>query len=153
METISFYRNHYEIIFKIEFDNEYRNQKVLDIDFGPIFLIEPKYFPIKNDKDSIWTKYPKFPIMLEKFLENCIQSGGGLVFDNENKNNNVSCVFRFVTILPYSTIEVSFKGVGSPLNNIPLNVTPYIKKLKEEWNEQLPYKPIEWKKWKPLILK
>ena len=55
--------------------------------------------------------------------------------------------------MEYNTDEITFLGVGSALNDIPVNIKPYVNKLKKEWNEKLPYRPLEWKKWKPFVLK
>ena len=153
MDEIIFFRNHYEMIFKIEFDNKYNNQKILDIDFGTIYKIEPKYYPKENNSDSVWTKQPYFPILLDNFMENCVKSGGGLLYSTNKINENIKCVFRFTAILSYKTDEITFLGVGSALNDIPVNIKPYVNKLKKEWNEKLPYRPLEWKKWKPFVLK
>ena len=116
MEEVIFFRNHYEMVFSFQFDNHYKQQKILDIDFGPVFLIEPKYYPNPETGDSIWTKQPIYPILLDNFMENCVKCGGGILFKDNKIDNYASCVFRFVVSLSYETKEILFKGVGSPLN-------------------------------------
>ena len=153
MEEVIFFRNHYEMVFNFQFDNQYKQQKILDIDFGPVFFIEPKYYPNPETGDSIWTKQPIYPILLDNFMENCVKCGGGILFKDNKIDNYASCVFRFVVSLSYETKEVLFKGVGSPLNDVPLNIKPYLNKLKKEWFEKLPYRPLEWKTWKPMVLR
>ena len=153
IETIYFYRNHYEMVFSIQFDSKYKNQKILNIDFGPTAIIEPKYFPNIAINDSIWTKKPTYPILLENFMEDCVKCGGGILFPDNKKNYESSCVFRFIILLPYTTKEILFKGVGSPLDDVPINIKPYLNKLKKDWFEKLPYRPLEWKMWKPIVLK
>ena len=56
LERISFYRNHYEIILSYHFENIFKNQKILEIDLGPFYIIEPKYYPYSDKEDSVWTK-------------------------------------------------------------------------------------------------
>jgi len=153
MEKIIFYRNHYEMVFNYQFDSRYKNQKILDIDLGPISIIEPKYYPYSDKEDSIWTKKPNYPIMLDNFMENCVKCGGGILFGNNKVDNSIGCVFRFMVSLSYDTDEILFKGVGSPLDDVPLNIKPYLNKLKKDWFEKLPYRPIEWKTWKPIVLR
>ena len=153
MEKIIFYRNHYEMVFNYQFDSRYKNQKILDIDLGPISIIEPKYYPYSDKEDSIWTKKPDYPIMLDNFMENCVNCGGGILFGNNKVDNSIACVFRFMVSLSYDTDEILFKGVGSPLDDVPLNIKPYLNKLKKDWFEKLPYRPIEWKTWKPIVLR
>ena len=153
MEKIIFYRNHYEMVFNYQFDSHYKNQKILDIDLGPISIIEPKYYPYSDKEDSIWTKKPNYPIMLDNFMENCVKCGGGILFGNNKVDNSIACVFRFMVSLSYDTDEILFKGVGSPLDDVPLNIKPYLNKLKKDWFEKLPYRPIEWKTWKPIVLR
>ena len=153
MEKIIFYRNHYEMVFNYQFDSQYKKQKILDIDLGPISIIEPKYYPYSDKEDSIWTKKPKYPIMLDNFMENCVKCGGGILFGNNKVDNSIACVFRFMVSLSYDTDEILFKGVGSPLDDVPLNIKPYLNKLKKDWFEKLPYRPIEWKTWKPIVLR
>ena len=153
IETIYFYRNHYEMVFSIQFDSKYKNQKILNIDFGPTAIIEPKYFPNIAINDSIWTKKPTYPILLENFMEDCVKCGGGILFPDNKKNYESSCVFRFIILLPYTTKEILFKGVGSPLDDVPINIKPYLNKLKKDWFEKLPYRPLEWKMWKPIVLR
>ena len=153
MEKIIFYRNHYEMVFNYQFDSRYKNQKILDIDLGPISIIEPKYYPYSDKEDSIWTKKPNYPIMLDNFMENCVKCGGGILFGNNKVDNSIACVFRFMVSLSYDTDEILFKGVGSPLDDVPLNIKPYLNKLKKDWFEKLPYRPIEWKTWKPIVLR
>jgi hypothetical protein len=153
MEKIIFYRNHYEMVFNYQFDSRYKNQKILDIDLGPISIIEPKYYPYFDKEDSIWTKKPNYPIMLDNFMENCVKCGGGILFGNNKVDNSIACVFRFMVSLSYDTDEILFKGVGSPLDDVPLNIKPYLNKLKKDWFEKLPYRPIEWKTWKPIVLR
>ena len=153
MEKIIFYRNHYEMVFNYQFDSRYKNQKILDIDLGPISIIEPKYYPYSDKEDSIWTKKPDYPIMLDNFMENCVKCGGGILFGNNKVDNSIACVFRFMVSLSYDTDEILFKGVGSPLDDVPLNIKPYLNKLKKDWFEKLPYRPIEWKTWKPIVLR
>ena len=151
-EKITFYRNHYEMTFNYSFDEEYKEQKILDVDFGPVNIIEPKYYIYQRGNDSIWTKRPKYPILMDDFMENCVKCGGGFVINESEKDKSTKCVFRFAVSLPYQTKLVYFNGVGNPINDVPLNVKPYINKLKQEWMEKLPYRPIEWKKWKPVVL-
>tara|TARA_B110000263_G_scaffold40346_1_gene32067 strand:- start:3839 stop:4264 length:426 start_codon:yes stop_codon:yes gene_type:complete len=139
--------------FSFKFDNRFKQQKILDVDFGPVFIIEPKYYPNAETGDSLWTKLPLYPIMLDNFMENCVKCGGGILFDNNKVDNHASCVFRYVLFLPYNTKEITFKGIGSPLNDVPLNIKPYLNKLKKEWAEKLPYRPLEWKTWKPIVLR
>jgi len=115
-------------------------------------IIESKYFPHSNNDDSLWTKQPNYPILLEDFMEDCIKCGGGILFPDEKSKNELLCVFRFIVSLPYTTKEILFKGVGSPLDEVPINIKPYINKLKKEWSEKLPYRPMEWRKWKPIVL-
>ena len=153
MEKIIFYRNHYEMVFNYQFDSRYKNQKILDIDLGPISIIEPKYYPYSDKEDSIWTKKPNYPIMLDNFMENCVKCGGGILFGNNKVDNSIACVFRFMVSLSYDTDEILFKGVGSPLDDVPLNIKPYQNKLKKDRFEKLPYRPIEWKTWKPIVLR
>ena len=153
MEKIIFYRNHYEMVFNYQFNSLYKNQKILDIDLGPISIIEPKYYPYSDKEDSIWTKKPNYPIMLDNFMENCVKCGGGILFGNNKVDNSIGCVFRFMVSLSYDTDEILFKGVGSPLDDVPLNIKPYLNKLKKDWFEKLPYRPIEWKTWKPIVLR
>jgi hypothetical protein len=153
MEKIIFYRNHYEMVFNYQLDSRYKNQKILDIDLGPISIIEPKYYPYSDKEDSIWTKKPNYPIMLDNFMENCVKCGGGILFGNNKIDNSIACVFRFMVSLSYDTDEILFKGVGSPLDDVPLNIKPYLNKLKKDWFEKLPYRPIEWKTWKPIVLR
>ena len=141
------------MVFNYQFDSRYKNQKILDIDLGPISIIEPKYYPYSEKEDSIWTKKPNYPIMLDNFMENCVKCGGGILFGNNITDDSVSCVFRFMVSLSYDTEEILFKGVGSPLDDVPLNIKPYLNKLKKDWFEKLPYRPIEWKRWKPIILR
>ena len=152
MEKINFFRNHYEMIFNFQFSNIYNNQKILSADFGSNMIIESKYFPHSNNNDSLWTKQPNYPILLEDFMEDCIKCGGGILFPDEKSKNELLCVFRFIVSLPYTTKEILFKGVGSPLDEVPINIKPYINKLKKEWSEKLPYRPMEWRKWKPIVL-
>ena len=152
MEKINFFRNHYEMIFNFQFSNIYNNQKILNADFGSNVIIESKYFPHSNNDDSLWTKQPNYPILLEDFMEDCIKCGGGILFPDEKSKNELLCVFRFIVSLPYNTKEILFKGVGSPLDEVPINIKPYINKLKKEWSEKLPYRPMEWRKWKPIVL-
>ena len=153
LEEIIFFRNHYEMEFSFKFDNRFKQQKILDVDFGPVFIIEPKYYPNAETGDSLWTKLPLYPIMLDNFMENCVKCGGGILFDNNKVDNHASCVFRYVLFLPYNTKEITFKGIGSPLNDVPLNIKPYLNQLKKEWAEKLPYRPLEWKTWKPIVLR
>ena len=153
MERINFYRNHYEMIFNFQFDSKYKNQKILNIDLGPTVIIEPKYFPNNETSDSIWTKQPHYPILLENFMEDCVKCGGGVLFVNSKSNDDLACVFRFMVSLPYETKEILFKGVGSPLDDVPINIKPYLNKLKKDWFEKLPYRPLEWKMWKPIVLR
>jgi len=153
MERINFYRNHYEMIFNFQFDSKYKNQKILNIDLGPTFIMEPKYFPNTEKNDSIWTKQPSYPVLLENFMEDCVKCGGGILFENSVSNDDLACVFRFMVSLPYDTKEILFKGVGSPLDDVPINIKPYINKLKKDWFEKLPYRPLEWKMWKPIVLR
>ena len=153
MERINFYRNHYEIIFNFQFESKYNNQKILNIDLGPAVIMEPKYFPNIEKNDSIWTKQPSYPILLENFMEDCVKCGGGILFENSESNDSLSCVFRFMVSLPYDTKEILFKGVGSPLDDVPINIKPYLNKLKKDWFEKLPYRPLEWKMWKPIVLR
>ena len=67
--------------------------------------------------------------------------------------NSIACVVRFMVSLSYDTEEILFKGVGSPLDDVPLNIKPYLNKLKKDWFEKLPYRPIECKTWKPIVLR
>ena len=152
-EKIIFYRNHYEMTFNYSFDENYKNQKILDVDFGPIKIIEPKYYKYSDRADSIWTKSPNYPILLDNFLENCVSCGGGIILAQYSETKSPVCVFRFNVSLPYETKLIYFKGVGSPIDDVPLNIKPYINKLKKEWFEKLPYRPLEWKNWRPIILK
>ena len=152
-EKIIFFRNHYEMTFNYSFDESYKNQKILNVDFGPINIIEPKYYKYTDRPDSIWTKSPSYPIMLDNFLENCVSCGGGIILPEYSETKSSICVFRFNISLPYETRLVYFKGVGSPINDIPLNIKPYINKLKKEWFEKLPYRPLDWKNWRPMVLK
>ena len=85
-------------------------------------------------------------------MENCVNCGGGIEMNELNKRKNTKCVFRFAVSLPYRTKLIYFRGVGSPIDDVPLNIKPYINKLKQEWMEKLPYRPLEWKKWKPIVL-
>ena len=153
MERINFYRNHYEMIFNFQFESKYNNQKILNIELGPAVIMEPKYFPDIEKNDSIWTKQPSYPILIENFMEDCVKCGGGILFENSESNDSLSCVFRFMVSLPYDTKEILFKGVGSPLDDVPINIKPYLNKLKNDWFEKLPYRPLEWKMWKPIVLR
>ena len=152
-EKIIFYRNHYEMLFNYSFDEKFKNQKILNIDFGPIHIIEPKYYKYTDKSDSIWTKKPKYPIMLDSFLENCVSCGGGIALPQYTETNSTNCVFRFIVSLPYETKLIYFKGVGSPIDDVPLNIKPYLNRLKKEWFEKLPYRPLDWKNWRPIVLK
>ena len=151
-EKISFFRNHYEMVFNLRFDERFIDQKVLDVDFGPISIIEPKYYIYPDKSDSIWTKKPTYPIFFDSFMESCVNCGGGILLTEAENSELATCVFRFIVSLPYETQSITFKGVGSPINDIPLNIKPYVNKLKKEWMEKLPYRPLEWKKWKPIVL-
>ena len=151
-EKITFFRNHYEMVFNLSFDERFINQKILDVDFGPVSIIEPKYYIYSDKSDSIWTKKPNYPIFFDNFMENCVSCGGGILLTKYEENELASCVFRFNVSLSYETQSIIFKGVGSPINDIPLNIKPYLNKLKKEWLEKLPYRPLEWKKWKPIII-
>ena len=151
-EKISFFRNHYEMVFNLRFDERFIDQKVLDVDFGPISIIEPKYYIYPDKSDSIWTKKPTYPIFFDNFMESCVNCGGGILLTKAENSELANCVFRFIVSLPYETQSITFKGVGSPINDIPLNIKPYVNKLKKEWLEKLPYRPLEWKKWKPIVL-
>jgi hypothetical protein len=153
LEKILFYRNNYEILLRIRFDKTYENQKILDLDLGGIYNIEPRYFPYSTT-DSVWTKIPAFPILLEDFFENCIQCGGGIINDQADDKVMIgSCVFRFLVVLPYQTRSIMFKGVGSPLNHVEINIKPYLKQLVAEWREKSAYRAQEWKFWKPIAIK
>jgi hypothetical protein len=46
-----------------------------------------------------------------------------------------------------------FKGVGSPLNHVEINIKPYLKQLVAEWREKSAYRAQEWKFWKPIAIK
>ena len=151
-EKISFFRNHYEMVFNLSFDERFIDQKILDVDFGPVSIIEPKYYIYPDKSDSIWTKKPTYPIFFDNFMENCVSCGGGILLTKYEETELAACVFRFNVSLPYETQSIVFKGVGSPINDIPLNIKPYLNKLKKEWLEKLPYRPLEWKKWKPIII-
>ena len=151
-EKISFFRNHYEMVFNLSFGERFIDQKILDVDFGPVSIIEPKYYIYPDKSDSIWTKKPTYPIFFDNFMENCVSCGGGILLTKNEETELASCVFRFNVSLPYETQSIVFKGVGSPINDIPLNIKPYLNKLKKEWLEKLPYRPLEWKKWKPIII-
>ena len=151
-EKITFFRNHYEMVFNLSFDERFIDQKILDVDFGPVSIIEPKYYIYPDKSDSIWTKKPTYPIFFDNFMENCVSCGGGILLTKYEETELAACVFRFNVSLPYETQSIVFKGVGSPINDIPLNIKPYLNKLKKEWLEKLPYRPLEWKKWKPIIL-
>ena len=151
-EKISFFRNHYEMVFNLSFDERFIDQKILDVDFGPVSIIEPKYYIYSDKSDSIWTKKPNYPIFFDNFMENCVSCGGGILLTKHEETELAACVFRFNVSLPYETQSIVFKGVGSPINDIPLNIKPYLNKLKKEWLEKLPYRPLEWKKWKPIII-
>ena len=151
-EKISFFRNHYEMVFNLSFDERFIDQKVLDVDFGPVNIIEPKYYIYLDKSDSIWTKKPTYPIFFDNFMESCVNCGGGILLTKAENSELATCVFRFIVSLPYETQSITFKGVGSPINDIPLNIKPYVNKLKKEWLEKLPYRPLEWKKWKPIVL-
>ena len=151
-EKISFFRNHYEMVFNLSFDERFIDQKILDVDFGPVSIIEPKYYIYPDKSDSIWTKKPTYPIFFDNFMENCVSCGGGILLTKNEEAELAACVFRFNVSLPYETQSIVFKGVGSPINDIPLNIKPYLNKLKKEWLEKLPYRPLEWKKWKPIII-
>ena len=85
-------------------------------------------------------------------MESCVNCGGGILLTEAENSELATCVFRFIVSLPYETQSITFKGVGSPINDIPLNIKPYVNKLKKEWLEKLPYRPLEWKKWKPIVL-
>ena len=151
-EKISFFRNHYEMVFNLSFDERFIDQKILDVDFGPVNIIEPKYYIYLDKSDSIWTKKPTYPIFFDNFMESCVNCGGGILLTEAENSELANCVFRFIVSLPYETQSITFKGVGSPINDIPLNIKPYVNKLKKEWLEKLPYRPLEWKKWKPIVL-
>ena len=151
-EKITFFRNHYEMGFNLSFDERFIDQKILDVDFGPVNIIEPKYYIYPDKSDSIWTKKPTYPIFFDNFMENCVSCGGGILLTKHEETELAACVFRFNVSLPYKTQSIVFKGVGSPINDIPLNIKPYLNKLKKEWLEKLPYRPLEWKKWKPIII-
>ena len=151
-EKITFFRNHYEMVFNLSFDERFIDQKILDVDFGPVSIIEPKYYIYPDKSDSIWTKKPTYPIFFDNFMENCVSCGGGILLTKYEETELAACVFRFNVSLPYETQSIVFKGVGSPINDIPLNIKPYLNKLKKEWLEKLPYRPLEWKKWKPIII-
>ena len=151
-EKISFFRNHYEMVFNLSFDERFIDQKILDVDFGPVSIIEPKYYIYPDKSDSIWTKKPTYPIFFDNFMENCVSCGGGILLTKHEETELAACVFRFNISLPYETQSIVFKGVGNPINDIPLNIKPYLNKLKTEWLEKLPYRPLEWKKWKPIII-
>ncbi len=151
-EKITFFRNHYEMVFNLRFDERFIDQKILDIDFGPVNMIEPRYYVYPDKSDSIWTKKPNYPIFFDNFMESCVNCGGGILLTKDENSELANCVFRFIVSLPYETQSITFKGVGSPINDIPLNIKPYINKLKKEWLEKLPYRPLEWKKWKPIVL-
>ena len=153
LERISFYRNHYEIILSYHFENIFKNQKILEIDLGPFYIIEPKYYPYSDKEDSVWTKKPKYPLMLDGFMEDCVKCGGGILFLEDKPDDYAACVFRFMVSLPYETNEILIKGVGSPLDDVPINIKPYVNKLKDDWFEKLPYRPLEWRMWKPLVLR
>ena len=151
-EKITFFRNHYEMVFNLSFDERFIDQKILDVDFGPVSIIEPKYYIYPDKSDSIWTKKPTYPIFFDNFMENCVSCGGGILLTEHEETELAACVFRFNVSLPYETQSIVFKGVGNPINDIPLNIKPYLNKLKTEWLEKLPYRPLEWKKWKPIII-
>jgi hypothetical protein len=153
LERISFYRNHYEIILSYHFENIFKNQKILEIDLGPFYIIEPKYYPYSDKEDSVWTKKPKYPLMLDGFMEDCVKCGGGILFLEDKPDDYAACVFRFMVSLPYETNEILIKGVGSPLDDVPINIKPYVNKLKDDWFEKIPYRPLEWRMWKPLVLR
>jgi len=153
LEKISFYRNNYETLFKITFNETYESQKILDLDLGGIHDIEPRYFPFSDGTDSVWTKIPEFPILLDNFFEDCIKCGGGIINKQiDNKKMATSCVFRFLAVLPYQTREITFKGVGNPLNHVPVNIKPYLTQLITDWREKSPYRSREWKFWKPIVI-
>ena len=151
-EKITFYRNHYEMVFSLSFDEKFDDQKILNVDFGAINIVEPKYYIYPDRSDSIWTKKPIYPLFFDNFMENCVSCGGGILLIDSEESEVASCVFRFNVSLPYNTQSIVFKGVGSPINDIPLNIKPYLNKLKKEWMEKLPYRPLEWKKWRPTVL-
>ena len=153
LERISFYRNHYEIILSYHFENIFKKQKILDIELGPFYIIEPKYYPYSDKEDSVWTKKPKYPLMLDGFMEDCVKCGGGILFLEDKPDDYAACVFRFMVSLPYETNEILINGVGSPLDDVPINIKPYVNKLKDDWFEKLPYRPLEWRMWKPLVLR
>ncbi len=140
------------MVFNLKFDERFIDQKLLDVDFGPISIIEPKYYIYPDKSDSIWTKKPTYPIFFDNFMESCVNCGGGILLTKAENSELATCVFRFIVSLPYETQSITFKGVGSPINDIPLNIKPYVNKLKKEWMEKLPYRPLEWKKWKPIVL-
>ena len=152
LEKVSFYRNHYEMLLTIKFDKIYENQKILNIDLGSIYNIAPRYFPF-NSTDSVWTKIPAFPILLENFFEDCIKCGGGIINEQaDNERTMGSCVFRFLSVLPYQTKSIMFKGVGSPINHVEINIKPYLKRLAAEWREKSAYRGSEWKFWRPVAI-
>ena len=94
-EKIIFFRNHYEMTFNYSFDENYKNQKILDVDFGPINIIEPKYYRYTDRPDSIWTKSPNYPIMLDNFLENCVSCGGGIILPEYSETESIYLRFSF----------------------------------------------------------
>ena len=55
--------------------------------------------------------------------------------ERTKESKNTKCVFRFAVSLPYQTKLAYFRGVGSPIDDVPLNIKPYINKLKQEWME------------------
>ena len=91
--------------------------------------------------------------MLDGFMEDCVKCGGGILFLEDKPDDYAACVFRFMVSLPYQTNEIRINGVGSPLDDVPINIKPYVNKLKDDWFEKLPYRPLEWRMWKPLVLR
>ena len=150
LEKVSFYKNHYEITFNMAFGKNFDRQRILDLDLGNLYMIESRYYITNGNADSVWTKKPTFPIYLDDFFSDCVKSGGGIVKSTDKQKSE--CVFRFQVTLPYETEIITFRGVGSPINNIPLNMTPYINMLNEDWSEINPYRKLEWNDWKPLII-
>ena len=150
LEKVSFYKNHYEITLNIKFSKNFDRQRILDLDMGNIFMVESRYYLIKNKSDSIWTKKPVFPIYLDDFYSQCVKSGGGIIKSTDKQDSE--CVFRFQITLPYETKIITFKGVGRPINDVPLNMTPYVNMLDEDWSEINPYRKLDWSDWKPTII-
>ena len=86
--------------FNYSFDEKYKEQKILNVDFGPVNIIEPKYYIYSSGNDSIWTKLPKYPILLDNFMENCVSCGGGIEMNELRKQKTLNVFFVLQSLCP-----------------------------------------------------